>query len=220
MNDQPGTTPGRKPIHGLSPTLEKTLGVIGDFILNKGMAPSIYDLADILGISAPSAHTHVVKLEEKGFIRRTKGVSRSIEILRGPSHIAHQATVAVIGRVAAGEPILAVENIIGEISVSSDIVRGHCFALEVVGDSMIDAGIHEGDYLIVRQQPIAENGDIVIAMLNGDEATVKRLSILDDRIELRPANPEYKPIQVGHQDNLVIVGKVLAVSSKKNTKKY
>ncbi|MBF0186252.1 MAG: repressor LexA, partial [Magnetococcales bacterium] len=110
----------------------------------------------------------------------------------------------------------AVENIIGEISVSSSDVRGNCFALEVVGDSMIDANINEGDYLIVRQQPVAENGDIVVALLD-DEATVKRFFMFDDHIELRPANPKYKPIRVGPQNVVYIIGKVVAVTAKAST---
>lgn len=210
---------GRKPLEGLSPTLEKTLGIIGEFMSKHGMAPTVQEVAEILGVSIPSAHAQIRRLEEKNYIHRAKGKSRSMEILKGPVRVAQQARLPVIGRVAAGLPILAVENIIGEIAVSSANVRGHCFALEVVGDSMIDAGINEGDFLIVRQQPIAENGDIIVAILD-DEATVKRLSIVDDRIELRPANPKYKPIPIGHGDSLLVVGKVVAVSAKASTIKY
>ena len=214
-----GKRPGRKPVKGLSPKLEKTLGIIGDFLAREGLSPSVQELAGILGISGASAHEQIRSLERKGYIKRTKGRSRSVEILKGPHRVSHQVMLPVIGKVAAGAPILAVENVIGEISVQSSDVRGHCFALEVEGDSMIDAGIHEGDFLVVRQQPIAESGDIVVALLE-DEATVKRLFIAEDRIELRPANEKYKPIPVGPQDELRIVGKVMTVSARASTRKH
>ena len=209
---------GRPPIEGLSPTLEKTLEVIKDFIQREGMSPTVYELAEILQISATSIHAQIVRLEKKNYIQRVKGKTRTIELIGGASKFARQVTLPVVGRVAAGLPILAVENIIGEIAASSSDVRGECFALEVVGDSMIDAGINEGDFLIVRRQPIAENGDIVVALLE-DEATVKRLFIAGDRIELRPANRTYKPIQIGPDDRFLIIGKVLAVSAQALTKK-
>jgi repressor LexA len=115
--------------------------------------------------------------------------------------------------VAAGVPILAVENQIGEILVEARVARGSCFALQVSGDSMIDARIGDGDLVIVRRQPVAENGDIVVALL-GEEATVKRLYVADSVIELRPANANYQPIRVGPNDDLRILGKVLAVRSR------
>jgi repressor LexA len=119
--------------------------------------------------------------------------------------------VPIVGRVAAGQPILAEENIVGEVLVEGGIARaGRCFALEVTGDSMVDAGIRERDLVVVRQQPVAENGDIVVALLE-DEATVKRLFIRDERIELRPENPNHRPIPVGPDDGLRILGKVVAV---------
>ena len=208
-----GKRPGRKPVAGLSSKLEKSLGVISDFFVREGLSPSVQELAKLLGISGASAHEQLLSLEKKGYIRRTKGRSRSIEILKGPHKVPTLTSVPVVGKVAAGLPVLAVENVVGTISVPSAVGRGHCFALEVVGDSMIDAGINAGDFLVVRQQPIAESGDIVVAFLD-DEATVKRLFISEDRVELRPANAAYRPIVVGHQDMLRIVGKVMAVSSR------
>ena len=219
MDKNRGNRAGRKPVKGLSPKLEKTLGIIGAFLAREGLSPSVLELAEILGISGASAHEQMRSLERKGYIKRTKGRSRSIEIIKGPHRVSHQVRVPIVGKVAAGVPILAVENIVGEISVSSSDARGHCFALEVQGDSMIDAGIHEGDFLIVRQQPIAENGDIVVALL-GEEATVKRLFISDDLVELRAANSKYKPIAVGPQDLLRIVGKVMAVSAGASTTRH
>ena len=210
---------GRRPLEGLSSTLENTLKVIGEFVATHEMVPTVSEVAEILGIKVPSARAQILRLEEKGYIRRTRGKVRTMEILKGPVRVPSQVRLPVIGKVAAGLPIFAEENIIGEIAVSSANVRGRCFALEVVGDSMIDAGINEGDFLIVRHQPVAENGEIVVALLD-DEATVKRLSIVDERIELRPANPNYKPIPIGYETSLHIVGKVVAVSAKDSTIKY
>lgn len=115
-----------------------------------------------------------------------------------------------MGRVPAGTPLLAPENVIGELLVDSRTARGRCFALEVQGDSMIDADIQEGDYVIVRQQQLAESGEIVVAMLEG-EATVKRLHLGADAIELRPESHSHSPILIGPDDDLRILGKVVAV---------
>ena len=111
--------------------------------------------------------------------------------------------------VAAGCPILAEENITGQVLVESDVVRsGQHFALRAVGDSMVGAGINDGDLIIVRQQPIAEDGDIVVALLN-NEATVKRLKIKDELIELVPENPEVRKIRIRPEDDLRVLGKVV-----------
>ncbi len=212
-----GRKPGRKPVLGLTATLERTLGGMADFIAKERMSPSVQELAALLGIAVPSAHEQIRNLEKKGFIRRTKGRSRSIEVIKGPHRVNNLVTIPVVGRVAAGMPILAVENIIGNISVPARDARGRSFALNVVGDSMVDAGIKPGDYLVVRQQPIAENGDIVVAVLDEEEATVKRLFISDEHIELRPANAAYHPIRIEAEDPLRIVGKVTAVIASDTT---
>ena len=115
----------------------------------------------------------------------------------------------IVGTVAASHPIFAHENITGEVLVEASVVgSGKCFALYTQGDSMIDAGINDGDLIIVRRQPIAEDGDIVIALLD-DEATVKRLKIDNELIELVPENPRLKPIRVKPEDELRILGKVV-----------
>jgi repressor LexA len=120
-------------------------------------------------------------------------------------------SVPIVGRVAAGQPIMAEENIVGEVLVENTVVGGEpCFALCVAGQSMVNAGIADKDIVIVRRQIIAENGDIVVALIGG-EATVKRLSIQGPRVELRPENPKFKPIVVGTDDDLRILGKVVAV---------
>jgi repressor LexA len=151
----------------------------------------------------------------KGYLKRDPGKARSLELLKEPeSEVSDLVSVPIVGTIAAGHPILAVENIVGELLVEGRLVgRARCFALQVEGDSMVRADIRSGDYVVVRQQPVAENGDIVVALL-GDDATVKRLRIADDRIELRPENPRHRPIVVGPDDEMRIQGKVIAVRRK------
>jgi repressor LexA len=182
------------------------------FIDQRGFPPTIKELADILGISPASAHDQVNQLVRKGYLRREPRKARGLAIIREPEdEISDMVPVPVIGEVAAGQPILAQENIIGEVLVESRITRsGRLFALEINGDSMVDAGINHKDLVVVRQQPVAESGDIVVALL-GDEATVKRLYIRDEIIELRPENPGHRAISVGPEDELRILGKVVAI---------
>jgi repressor LexA len=190
------------------------LNAITQLMQSLGVPPTVKELADALSIQPPSVHELLKRLEAKGYIRRKPRKARSLEILKSlaPSR-SNLIAVPIIGTVAAGTPILALENRIGEVMVDASVVRGNCFALQVEGDSMIDADINDGDHVVVRQQPIAEHGDIVVAMLD-DSAKVKRLFISDDHIELRPENKRLKPIQVGADDDLRIVGKVLHVCSK------
>jgi len=182
-----------------------------------GMSPTVQELAVELGVKAPSVFEGLKRLEDKGYIRRQARKARSIEILHAQTPDKTNLTaVPVLGMVAAGQPILALENKISQVMVPNNILRGKCFALKVQGDSMIDADIFEGDYVVVRQQPIAENSDIVVAMV-GIDVTVKRLSIEGEHIELRPENQKLKPIIIGQQDELKIIGKVLHVCSGVDT---
>lgn len=179
-----------------------------------GMTPTVKEIADELSIQPPSVHEALKRLEEKGYIRRTPRKARSLEVIKPRTPVKTQmVAVPIIGTVAAGTPILATENHVGDVMVPQNIVRGTCFALKVQGDSMIDVDIFEDDYVVVKQQPIAENNDIVVAMID-DSATVKRLYISDDHIELRPENKNLQPIQVGAGDELRIIGKVLHVCSQ------
>lgn len=170
------------------------------------------ELADILGISPASAHDQVNQLVRKGYLKREARKARSISIVRESKDTpAVMTTIPIVGRISAGQPIFAVENILGEIMVEGSIIStGRHFALEVMGDSMVNAGIKERDLVVVREQPVAESGDIVVAMLN-DEATVKRLFISHENIELRPENPKHRPILVGPDYGMRIIGKVVAV---------
>ena len=182
-----------------------------------GMSPTVQELAVELGVKAPSVFEGLKWLEDKGYIRRQARKARSIEILHAQTPDKTNLTaVPVLGIVAAGQPILALENRIGQVMVPDNVLRGKCFALKVQGDSMIDADIFEGDYVVVRQQPIAENSDIVVAMVDID-LTVKRLSVEGEHIELRPENQKLKPIIIGQQDELKIIGKILHVCSGVDT---
>ena len=203
---------GRRPVEEITDTQINTLKEIRRFTNHRGFPPTIKELADILGISHASAHGQVNQLVRKGYLKREARKARSLAIVREPENtLSVMIAVPIVGRVAAGRPILAVENIVGEIMVEGRIARsGRCFALEVAGDSMVNAGIRERDLVVVREQPVAENGDIVVALLE-DEATVKRLFIRDEKIELRPENPKHRPIPVGPDDGLRILGKVIAV---------
>lgn len=203
---------GRRPTTEITEPQQRTLRAIRTYIGKRGFPPTMKELGELLGISAASAHEQVSHLVRKGYVRREARKARSLEIVEEPERdVADLAPVPVIGTVAAGLPLLAEENIIGELLVERSMVRGgRYFALEVSGDSMVRADIHDGDYVVVRQQPIAESGDIVVALL-GEEATVKRLSIARDRIELRPENPRFRPMVIGPDDDLRIQGKVVAV---------
>lgn len=200
----------------ISPRLLEALKFIQRSTDEKGMSPTIQEIANELGISGPSAFDQIRRLEESGYIRRRPKRWRAIEVLDMPPDpgvpIRELLQIPVIGRVAAGTPILAQENIEAHLPIDPTFARakGVLFALRVKGDSMVGADIKEGDYLIVRQQPVADNDDIVVALL-GEEGTVKRLKMRDGQIELAAENPRYKPIRVEKGDEFRIVGKALAV---------
>ncbi len=210
MNGQPR---GRRPAVEITDPQRRTLRALRRFIDHRGLPPTIKELADSLGISAPSAHDQVNQLVRKGYVKRESRKARGLTVVREPmDDVLELLAVPIVGSVAAGQPILAEENVIGEVLVDSRAVRsGRCFALEVRGDSMIGAGIHDRDLVVVREQPVAESGDIVVALLD-QEATVKRLFIRDERIELRPENPIHRPMRIGPDDGLSILGKVVAIS--------
>jgi repressor LexA len=185
-------------------------------VKKKGYPPSVREIGEGIGLrSSSTVHAHLEKLEQKGYIRRDPTKPRAIEILvqdsPTPSDFQPAQLVAVplLGRVAAGTPILAEENIEGYVSLPQDIVRQGAsqFCLKVKGDSMIDAGILNGDTILVRQQNYAENGEIVVAMLD-NEATVKRFYRLKNTVKLQPENSAYEPI---YTRDIVILGKVVAV---------
>lgn len=185
-------------------------------IQRKGYPPSVREICFALGFSSSStAHSHLNALEKKGCIRRDPAKPRAIEIL---GRRALKATdsgktrlVPLVGRIAAGSPILAQENIEDFFSIPVEMTEsGEIFIVQVKGDSMIGAGIHDGDYLIVKSQQTANNGDIVVALLD-DEATVKRFFIEDDYLILAPENPAIDPIITREAS---VIGKAIALFRK------
>jgi repressor LexA len=200
---------------GLTERQAAALAEIRYSIAQMGYPPTIQELAAKLGITRASAHALVSQLVRKGYLRREPRKARGLTILREAEGDPRElVAVPILGRVVAGQPLFAEENVVGQVLVEGGLAsRGRCFALEVEGDSMIQAGVHPGDLVIVRQQPLAESGDIVVALL-GDEATLKRLHIRGETIELRPENPRYRPLVIDSGDDLRILGKVIAIRRK------
>ena len=204
---------GRPIIQTLTEPQKRLLQALEAYAAQHGMSPTMRELADEVGHGVANVFKQVQRLERNGFISRVAGKSRSLMVLRPSTEEALVGLVAIplIGTVVAGHPLLAQENVLGELLVDAATIRtGRHFALKVSGNSMIDAGIHSGDVVIVRQQPLADHRDIVVALLN-DEATVKRLHHRSGEIRLLPENPRFKPIAIGPDDDLRIVGKVVAV---------
>ena len=191
-----------------------------DFIIartrERGSPPTIREIGQAFEIASTNGVRYYLStLERKGFIHRNRRVSRGIELVGGlTEHLMPRAVlVPVIGRVAAGQPILAEENVEDTLVLDRSFAReGSVFALTVQGDSMTGAGILSGDRVLVRQQPTAEPGDIVVALL-GDEATVKRFRPEKGRVVLEPENPAHEPIVVenGGDTPFSLVGKVIGV---------
>ena len=184
--------------------LEKQLEYIKNKISQTGVAPSVREIAAAVGLrSTSSVQYNLNILEEAGLIKRDANLKRTIRLAGGAENIRH---VPVIGTVTAGVPILATQQIEEYVAISG-VTGDDLFALHVKGDSMINAGILNGDIVIVNQTPVAENGEIVVALID-DEATVKRFYQENDYIRLQPENDEYPPIIV---DNCTILGKVITL---------
>jgi len=198
----------------LSERQTRILDYIKQEIRTRGYPPSVREIGAAVGLkSSSTVHAHLQQLEEKGFLRRDPAKPRAMEVLDGkPDEETHEMIeLPVIGKVAAGVPILALENREGSLLLPASFLgQGEHFILTVQGDSMIEAGILEGDFLVVRSQPTAENGEIVVALLE-DEATVKRFYRRNGHIELRPENSRLEPIIT---DRAEIVGKVVGLIRK------
>ncbi len=190
----------------------RTLRGIRDFIARRKYPPTMKELGELLDVAAASAHQLIKQLERKGYVTRQPRQARSLAVVREPRReLEALVSVPLVGLVKAGPAMLAEENREGDVLIESSVAgRGTCFALRVSGDSMINAGMDDGDIVIVRQQPVAESGEIVVALV-GDEATVKRLFIHGDCIELRAENKRYKSILVSGETDFRILGKVIAV---------
>lgn len=219
LRSLPGRPPGiRTDEAGLTERQRRVIDVIRDSVQRRGYPPSMREIGQAVGLSSTSSVAHqLMALERKGFLRRDPHRPRAYEV-RGvevtrpntAEAAGRPATsyVPLVGRIAAGGPILAEQTVEDVFPLPRQLVgEGELFALTVRGDSMIEAAICDGDWVTVRRQPVAENGDIVAAMIDG-EATVKRLKREDGRIWLLPHNPAYEPIP---GDNATILGKVVAV---------
>lgn len=216
---------------GLTPRQQRVLATIKEAIEQRGYPPSMREIGQAVGLTSTSSVAHQLRtLEEKGFLKRDPNRPRALEVFlpevmaarrsisaaeessydeTGVGDAAPQATnVPVVGRIAAGGPILAEERIEDVFPLPRQLVGdGQLFLLEVSGESMIDAAICHGDYVVIRQQNTAENGEIVAAMIDG-EATVKTFQRKDGHVWLLPHNPAFDPIDGTHA---TILGKVTAV---------
>ncbi|TMN23651.1 transcriptional repressor LexA [Lentibacillus cibarius] len=200
----------------LSKRQEAILDFIKERVSEKGYPPSVREIAEAVGLASSSTvHGHLARLESKGYIRRDPTKPRAIEVLdlSDESHIPREEAryAPVIGKVTAGLPITAVENIEQFVPLPGSISGGteeNLFVLIIEGESMIEAGILDEDMVIVRQQSTAQNGDIVVAMTDEDEATVKRFFKEKDCIRLQPENATMDPLIY---PNVTILGKVVGL---------
>lgn len=192
----------------------KVFDFLCDFFALSGYPPTVREIARELKMAGPhSAKRFLDILETKGYIRKRAKSSRAIEILTRPSRLEQTPSFPIVGRVRAGHPLLAQENIEGTISLDHTLSRfKDAFFLRVTGDSMINAHIKEGDLVLVNPQPSVLNGEIAVVLLNGEEATLKRFYKEGSRIRLVPENPSMKPIVISISDTEIrVLGKVVAL---------
>jgi len=191
---------------------KQILAYIKDMLRTKGYPPSVREIGTAVGLrSSSTVHNHLTKLEEIGFLRRDPTKPRALEVLGEASWRQEKfVPVPLVGRVTAGIPMLAIENIEETFPLPTSLIGNDedVFMLTVQGESMINAGILDGDYVLVRKQSSANNNDIVVALINNEEATVKRFFKEKDRIRLQPENDSMPPI---YSRNVSILGKVIGV---------
>lgn len=189
---------------------QRILEYIKSEIQTKGYPPSVREIANAVGLKSTSTvHGHLTRLEKKGLLHRDAMKPRAMEVIGDPNFVRNATTaIPVVGRVTAGQPILAEENVDEYIPIPDAMLGdGEHFILLVKGESMIQAGIMDGDYVIVRKQQEANNGDIVVAMIE-DSATVKRFYKEHGHFRLQPENPTMDPI---YTDEVTILGKVVSL---------
>ncbi|MGE0614030.1 MAG: transcriptional repressor LexA [Bacteriovoracia bacterium] len=185
----------------------KVLAFIENEITRAGRPPTLRDIAKHLGLRAVgTVQDHVAALLRKGFLQKEEGTVCGLR----PSYHSEARAIPILGMVPAGNPIEAIPDALGSLTVPAHKLRGELFALKVKGDSMIDAGILEGDLVVVKKQSQADHGQIVVAMLDG-EATVKRLDKAKGRLRLLPENSRYAPIELDPTRDNVIQGVVVSV---------
>ena len=201
---------------GLTRRQQEILTFVRRYTDAHGYPPSVREIGQALGLTSSSTvHSHLSALEKKGYLRRDPSKPRALEILKDEREVTVKKVVPlpVVGQVTAGLPILAQQNIEDYFPLPQDFVRSEeCFILKVRGDSMVDAGIFDGDMLVVRKQQTAKDRDIVVARME-DEATVKRFFREDGRIRLQPENPRMAPIITR---DVAIEGVALAVIHRLN----
>jgi len=201
---------------GLTAKQREILNFIRSHINKFSAPPTIREIGAHFKISSTNGvRCHLTALENKGYIKRASYRSRGIEMAEKSQTPASLTSIPILGRVAAGYPILAEENLEGRIGIDSDLLSGEeLFALKVTGDSMMEAGIFDGDLVFARKQPVAEKGEIVVAII-GDDATVKYYYPENNRVRLEPANPTFTRIIVERDTpGFYIAGKVVGVFRK------
>jgi repressor LexA len=207
--------------HQMNDDLTDRQREILDFIIavqkDRGYPPSVREIGEAVGLTSPSTvHTHLATLQRRGFLRRDPTKPRAIEVTYDPASGASierrpVSHIPLVGDVAAGTDVLAAENVEELVPVPADFTgEGTLYMLRVRGDSMIEAGILDGDYVVVRQQAEARNGEIVVAGIPGEEATVKTYTKQGSRIVLLPANQRLSPMEFA-ADEVTIFGKVVTV---------
>ena len=186
---------------------EKILEYIKSEVQRRGFPPSVREICDAMGIKSTSTvHGHLRRLENRGLLIRDPTKPRALEVV-GMVH--NTAQIPLVGKATAGLPITAIENIEEYLSFTPGFFcsdEEDCFALHVTGDSMINAGIYDGDVVIVHQQQTAENGDIIVALINDEDTTIKRFYKEECRVRLQPENDQYAPM---YFSNVSILGKVI-----------
>lgn len=197
----------------LKPRQKQILNYIYDFFRENGYPPSVREICKATGLrSTATVHNYLLQLEEKGYIHRDPQKPRAIEILDEKVFNRGTIEVPLVGRVTAGQPILAQENIEETYLFPKDMLPdADIFMLSIVGDSMVEAGILDGDYVIVKVTNTAENGDIVVALVNSNEATIKKIYKERNHIRLQPANRFMEPIIL---KDAQILGKVVGLYRK------
>ncbi len=195
----------------ISQRQQEILDLIRDTVADRGYPPSVREIGEAVGLSSPSTvHSHLSALVAGGYLRRDPSKPRAIEVVDSRSRQTNVREVPLVGRVAAGSPILAQEDIEEIYPLPLDLVgEGPVFMLSVKGDSMIEAGILDGDYVVVRRQPDAADGEIVAALIDGEEATIKRLERRDGNVILHSDNAAYEPMVF--TEGVELIGKVVTV---------
>lgn len=198
----------------ITPRQKEILDFIQDYVDFNGYPPTYREIGKKFNIvSTFGVKRHIDALVKKGYLNTESHTSRTLSLVVNNSPIKSSIIeIPIVGRVAAGSPLLAEENIEGSLSFDKSLIgnRTECFGLKVRGDSMINAGILEGDLVIIQPQKEAQNGDIIIALLR-DEATMKRFVLEDGKIYLVPENENYDPIVVENLEEFSIIGKVVGV---------